>query len=103
MNKITLFLIACVLTSCTLQHSVSLVPQSKGDVEILLTEFPEKAYTEVALVESRGSDGLSKSYYIGKLKKRAQKHQADAIIGIRFDYAADGTIYASAVAIKYDN
>jgi hypothetical protein len=72
-------------------------------VQILLTEYPVRAYTEIALVESRGSDGLSKSYYIGKLKKRAQKHKADAIIGIRFDYGHDGTIYASAVAIKYDN
>lgn len=69
---------------------------------MILTDLPTKNYTEVALVESQGSEGISKSYLIDKLKKRAKKYSADALISIQFDYGNDGTIYVSAVAVKYN-
>lgn len=102
MNKIILLLISMCVASCSVQHSVSLQPENPEDIQVMLTSFPEQSYREIALVESRGSDGMPKSYYINKLKKRARKYKPDALIGIRFDYAADGSVYASAVAIKYD-
>ena len=102
MNKVVLLLLISILSSCTVQQSVSLQPENPGDVQVILTEFLTKSYTEVALVESQGSEGISKSYLIDKLKKRAKKYTADAIISIQFDYGNDGTIYASAVAIKYN-
>jgi len=56
------------------------------DIEVFMTKLPDKPYEEIIYIESSGSVFHTQKALLKKLKQRAEKENADAIVNVKFSY-----------------
>ncbi|MDN5355166.1 MAG: hypothetical protein PWQ43_108 [Rikenellaceae bacterium] len=101
MKKILGFiLVILIFTSCVTTQVANLQKETSSDIEIFYASQPNKEYTEIMYIQANGGIFHSPEKILEKLKERANKEGADAIINIKFDYQFWWP-NVSGIAIKY--
>ncbi|MBI4931645.1 MAG: hypothetical protein HY841_12825 [Bacteroidetes bacterium] len=106
LKKTTLLLSALtILSSCITTSTARLQPSAgSNDMEVFMTTLPAKPYDEISYIEASGSIFHTQKALLRKLKQRAAKEGADALIQVTFSYipwALMSIPTVEGVAIKY--
>lgn len=103
-------LLLCTLTifsSCVTTMTANLQPSKDGkDIAVFMTSLPDKQYDEMLYIEASGSVFHPQKVLLKKLKQKATKEGADAIINVKFSYipwVLMSIPTVEGVAIKYKN
>jgi hypothetical protein len=78
LGLLALVLTGCATTSAVMMDSAKVYPATT-DVQIL-QQVPDKPYTQIAVLESRGAVGTSLPDLLQSMQKKAEEIGADAII-----------------------
>lgn len=71
-----------------------------------MSNLPDKPYEEIIYIEASGSIFHGKKALLKKLKQKAEKENADAIVNVKFSYipwVASSIPMVDGIAIKYKN
>lgn len=102
-----LCIVPTVLTSCVTTQSAYLQSsQDKKGAEVFMSNLPDKPYEEIIYIEASGSIFHGKKALLKKLKQKAEKENADAIVNVKFSYipwVASSIPTVEGIAIKYKN
>lgn len=103
-------LLLCTLTifsSCVTTMTANLQSSKEGkDLAVFMTTLPDRPYDEVLYIEASGSVFHPQKSLLKKLKQKATKEGADAIINVKFGYipwVLMSIPMVEGVAIKYKN
>lgn len=98
-----LFFSSCVSTQVA---RLNVAQKNEGQLEVYMTSLPNRPYEELVYLESSASIFHSKKALLKKLKRKALKENADAIVAVKFGYIpwiSAGIPMVEGVAIKYKN
>jgi len=100
-----LFSVLTILSSCVTTQSAYLQPSKESkDIDVFMTTLPDKQYDEIIYIEASGSIFHGKKALLRKLKQKAVKENANAIISVKFGYipwALSSIPMVDGIAIKY--
>ena len=83
----SIIIVLTIFSSCVTTQSANLQSaKGKKEIEIFISKLPEKSYEEITFIEASGSIFHSKNSLLKKLRQRAEKENADAIINVHFGY-----------------
>lgn len=95
-----------IFSSCVTTMTANLQPSADKDISVFMTSLPDRPYTEITYIEASGSVFHPQKALLKKLKQKATKEGADAIINVKFGYipwVLMSIPMVEGVAIKYKN